>query len=82
MQLKTSCIRQLQNGKFLVVFAPLEDDMGQSSYTMSKYPSGMSIIELLDLKKELRILCRSKIRSFKVDENILSNKFLGIKYNS
>ncbi len=68
-------------------FAPLEDDMGQSSYTMSKCPSGVSIediwkvIELLDLKKDMCILCKSKITSLKVDENIVSNKFLGIKYN-
>jgi hypothetical protein len=54
---------------------------------MSKCPSGVSIediwkvTELLDLKKELHILCKSKIRSLKVDENIVSNKLLGIKYN-
>jgi hypothetical protein len=39
------------------------------------------VVELLNLKKELRILCRSKIMSLKVDENIVSNKFWGIKYN-
>jgi hypothetical protein len=43
-------------------FTPFRDDMGQSSYTMSKCPSGMSIediqkaTELLDLKKKLHIL--------------------------
>jgi hypothetical protein len=68
-------------------FTPLEDDMGQSSYTTSKCPSGVSIediwkvIGLLDLKKDLCILCKSKITSLKVDESIVSNKFLGIKYN-
>jgi hypothetical protein len=66
-----------------VFFAPLEDDMGQSSYTMSKCPSGVliediqKVTKLLDLKKELHILCKSKIRSLKVDENIVSNKLLG-----
>jgi len=35
----------------------------------------------LDLKKELCVLCRSKIKSLKVDESIASNKLLGIKYN-
>jgi hypothetical protein len=39
------------------------------------------VIELLDLKKDMCILCKSKITSLKVDENIVSNKFLGIKYN-
>ncbi len=29
-----------------VSFAPLEDDMGQSSYTMSKCPSGMLIEDI------------------------------------
>ncbi len=29
-----------------VSFAPLEDDMGQSSYTMSKYPSGMLVEDI------------------------------------
>jgi hypothetical protein len=69
-------------------FAPsLEDDMGQSFYTMSKCPNGVSIediqkdSEFLYLKKELCILCKSKIKSLKVDENIASNKLLSIKYN-
>jgi hypothetical protein len=68
-------------------FASLEDDMGQSSYTMSNCLSGVSIedirkvTKLLDLKKELHIQCKSKIRSLKVDESIVSNKLLGIKYN-
>jgi len=69
-------------------FTPsLEDDMGQSSYTMSKCPSGVSIediqkvSEFLDLKKKLCILCKSKIKSLKVDKSIASNKLLGIKYN-
>ncbi len=63
-------------------FAPFEDDMGQSAYTMSKCPNGMlvediqKVIELLDLKKELCILCKSKIKLLKVDENIVSNKLL------
>ncbi len=39
------------------------------------------VTELLGLKKELHILFKSKIRSLKVDENIVSNKLLGIKYN-
>ncbi len=52
---------------------------------MSNCPSGVSIediqkvIEPLDLK-ELHILCKSKIKSLKVDESIVSNKLLGIKY--
>jgi hypothetical protein len=64
----------------------LKDDMGQSSYTMSKCPSGVlvedirKVLELLDLK-ELHVLCKSKIKSLKVDKNIASNKLLGIKYN-
>jgi len=69
-------------------FAPsLEADMGQSSYTMSKCLSGMlvediqKVSQFLDLKKELCVLCRSKIKSLKVDESIASNKLLGIKYN-
>jgi hypothetical protein len=69
-------------------FAPsFKDDMGQSSYTMNKCPSGMlveaiqKVSEFLDLKKELCILCRSKIKSLKMDESIASNKLLGIKYN-
>jgi hypothetical protein len=68
-------------------FASLEDDMGQSSYTMNNCLSGVSIedirkvTKLLDLKKELHIQCKSKIRSLKVDESIVSNKLLGIKYD-
>jgi hypothetical protein len=68
-------------------FSPFEDDMGQLSYATSKCPSGVSIediqkvTKLLDLKKEMHILCKSKIRSLKVDENIMSKKLLGIKYN-
>jgi hypothetical protein len=67
-------------------FTPLEDEMGHSSYTTSKCLSGLSIKDIqkvtkpLDLK-ELHILCKSKIRSLKVDESIVSNKLLGIKYN-
>jgi hypothetical protein len=38
------------------------------------------VTKLLDLK-ELCILCKPKIRSLKVDESIVSNKLLGIKYN-
>jgi hypothetical protein len=60
--------------------------MGQSSYTMSKRPSGLSIkdiwkvLKLLNLKKKLHILCKSKIKSLKVNEEVASNKLLGIKY--
>jgi hypothetical protein len=60
-------------------FSPFKDDMGQSSYITNNYPSGVSVediqkvTKLLDLKKEMCILCKSKIRSLKVDENIMSN---------
>jgi hypothetical protein len=63
-----------------VYFAPLEDDMGQSSYTMSKCPSGVLVeniqkkFKLVDLKKMLCILCKSKIKLLKVDENIVTKK--------
>ncbi len=68
-------------------FAPLEDDMGQSSYIVCKCLNGVLVEEiqkvtkLLDLKKELCILCKFKIKSLKLDESIVSNKLLGIKYN-
>jgi hypothetical protein len=35
------------------------------------------IIEVLSLKRELLIICKS----LKVDENVTSTKLLGIKYN-
>jgi hypothetical protein len=34
------------------------------------------VTKLLDLKKEMCIPCKSKIRSLKVDESIVSNKLL------
>jgi hypothetical protein len=55
--------------------------------TIDKCRSGMSdediqkVLELLDLKKELHIICKSKIKSLKMDKTIASNKLLGIKYN-
>lgn len=61
--------------------------MGESSYMMSKCPSKVSlediqkVNELLELKKELCIMCMSKIMSLKVDETTTSNKLLGIKFN-
>jgi len=65
----------------------LKIDMGQSSYMTSKCPNGVwpkeiqKFNELLELKKELCIMCMSKIRSLKVDETTTSNKLLGIKFN-
>ncbi len=60
--------------------------MGQSSYIMSKCPSGVLIDDTCKVSKRLNlkefcILCKSKIKSLKVDKNIASNKLFGIKYN-
>ncbi len=54
---------------------------------MSKCPNGVwpkeiqKFNELLELKKELCIMCMSKIRWLKVDETTTSNKLLGVKFN-
>ncbi len=41
----------------------------------------MKVRELLELKKKLHSICKSKIKSLNVDHKVASNKLLGMKFN-
>jgi hypothetical protein len=64
-----------------------KDNIEQSSPITRRCPYGVSnedirkVGELLELKKELHSICKSKIRSLNVDHKVASNKLLGINFN-
>ncbi len=39
------------------------------------------VIELLQLKRDLHIICKSKIKSFAIHQIVANNKLFKIKYN-
>jgi hypothetical protein len=65
----------------------LEDNIEQSCPTTRSCPYGVSnegirkVGKLLELKKELHFICKSKIKSLNVDHKVASNKLLGMKFN-
>jgi hypothetical protein len=41
----------------------------------------MKVGELLELKKELHFICKSKIKSLNIDHKVAFNNLLGMKFN-
>jgi hypothetical protein len=39
------------------------------------------VIELLQLKRDLHIICKSKIKPFAIDKVVANNKLFGMEYN-
>jgi len=82
---------QLQSMKIGVEYGGsatvFEDNIEHSFPTTRRCPYGVSsedirkVGELLELKKELHSICKSKIKSLNVDHKVSSNKLLGMKFN-
>jgi hypothetical protein len=58
-----------------------------SQFVHVKCPTGVTfedikkVIKLLELKKELHQVCKTKIKSLKLDENDVSKRLFGLQYN-
>ncbi len=63
------------------------ENKGDSSLLVqTKCPYGVvyehiKVTNLLELKKELHLCCKSKIRGLKLDLGVAQNKTLGMKFN-